>query len=59
MGLKLDGFKIWEFYFIFIKLKRMKLENGNVSYIVEEDICNTYNQQRACFENMKKNLTNQ
>lgn len=42
--------------FIFIKLKRMKLENGNVSYIVEEDICNTYNQQRACFENMKKIL---
>lgn len=30
--------------FIFIKLKRMKLENGNVSYIVEEDTCNTYNQ---------------
>ena len=42
--------------FIFIKLKRMKLENGNVSYIVEEDICNTYNHQRACFENMKKIL---
>lgn len=42
--------------FIFIKLKRMKLENGNVSYIVEEDTCNTYNQQRACFENMEKIL---
>ena len=34
----------------------MTVENGNVSYIVEEDICNTYNQHRACFENMKKIL---